>query len=384
MLYSSKPWQLIIILSLALYLAGCAGPATAPETIRIGLLLPLTGEYTLLGQNAQQTAELTVNQINAGGGLDVDGNRYQLELIIADDAGLPESAIEAARTLIYQQQVVAVIGPLLSRSAIPATIVAEEAQVPMLLPGATNPEATLGKSFVYRVAFVDSFQGRVMAVFSYDHLQASTAAVLFDVANKYNHDIAHIYRDAFVDLGGEVVAFESYITGTTDFSKQLTVIKEADPDILFLPNFSHEVLAQVEQAQSLDIEATIVGSDSWAGLLPENLALVDGSFFSSHYALDSNNPQAVAFQQLFKQSYDRVPEEAAALTYDAFGLLMQAIQAEGVTPEAIQLGLQQIERYEGVTGTMIYGATGDPERSVVILRIQDGQARYYQTIDPYP
>jgi branched-chain amino acid transport system substrate-binding protein len=374
----------IIILSLILCLVGCTGSPAAPTAIRIGLLLPLTGEYVALGQHAQLAAELIVNEINDAGGLEVNGVAYQIDLILEDDAALPESAIEAARTLIYQQQVVAVIGPLLSRSAIPATIVAEDAQIPMLLPGATNPEATLDKTFVYRVAFVDSFQGEVMAVFSYDHLQAKTAAILFDVANKYNHDIAHIYRNAFTNLGGEVVAFEEYITGDSDFSEQLNIIKEANPDIVFLPNFSHEVLPQIEQAQALGIEATFIGSDSWAGILSENLHLVDGSFFSAHYARDLTSPQAVAFQKLFEQTYGSLPEETAALTYDAFGILAEAIQAQGVTPEAIHLGLQHMGRYEGVTGTMIYGDTGDPERSAVILHIRDGQARYYQTIDPNP
>jgi branched-chain amino acid transport system substrate-binding protein len=375
-------WLWLISLVLLAGLLGCSNSRTAPDPIRIGMILPLSGDLAALGEAAVKAANLKIERINESGGLEVNGRRYQIELLVADDAGLPEEAIEATRHLIFTQNVVAIIGPMISRTAIPATLISEEAQIPMLLPNATNPEATVGKQFVYRVAFIDSFQGSLMAAFARENLKAQTTAVLYDTANKYNHDMAHIYREAFTASGGEVVAFESYVTGTTDFSRQIEAIKTAEPDVIFLPNYAYELLLQVEQIRTAGIEATLIGGDGWSGILPENLPLIEGSFFSGHYASDLPDEQAAAFQLQYEQAYNEVPGEAAALTFDGVGLLLQVIQNTGVTPEAIQAGMQELERFAGVTGTMLYGSTGDPNRSAVLLRVVNGNVRHYQTIDP--
>jgi branched-chain amino acid transport system substrate-binding protein len=377
-----KLYHLLILSLLLLPLTRCTGQQTGSDPIRIGLIAPLSGELGLLGDMAQKAARLQIDQINHNGGLEVNGIRYQLELLVADDAGLPEESIEAARSLVYNQNVVAIVGPMLSRTAISASIITEEAKIPMLLPNATNPEVTRGKSFVYRIAFVDSFQGKVMAAFAYENLHARTTAVLFDAANKYSYDMAHIYRDAFTDLGGDVVAFETYVTGATNFSEQLGIIRTAAPDVLFLPNYSHEVLLQAEQVRAAGLQATLIGGDGWSGILSENLPLLEKSFFSSHYAYDLASEPAAAFQSLYEQAYGGLPSEAAALTYDAFGLLLQTMQTTGVTPETIQTGLQQMTQYEGVTGIIIYDDTGDPQRSAVILHIAEGEIRHYLTINP--
>lgn len=377
--------KLCFLLILSLLLLGVVNcqEQTTPEPIRIGLVAPFTGNLDTLGESALNAALLWVEAINNSGGLAVNGTTYQVELLIEDSEGIPEKAIEATRSLIFRQDVVAVVGPMLSRTAIPASVISEEAQIPMLLPNATNPEATVGKSFVYRIAFVDSFQGSLMAIFSHEQLQAQKAAVLFDTANTYNHDVAHFYQDAFINLGGEIVAFEPYVTGTQDFSQQLAAISAAAPDILFLPNYSYELMLQIDQIRAANIQATLVGSDGWSGILPENLPRFEGAYFSSHYAIDLPNEKAVVFRELFEQTYQKPANESAALTYDAFGLLFQAIQTSGVTPEAIQEGLQQTEQYEGVTGTMLYDQTGDPLRSAVILRIINGTVRHFDTIDPH-
>ena len=375
-------WLWLVGLLLLSALLGCSGSRTTPDPIRIGMILPLSGDLAALGEAAMKAANLKIEQINKSGGLEVDGRRYQIELLVEDDAGLPEEAIEATRHLIFTQNVVAIIGPMLSRTAIPAALISEEAKIPMLLPNATNPEATIGKQFVYRVAFIDSFQGSLMATFARENLDARTTAVLYDTANKYNHDMAHIYREAFMANGGEVVAFESYVTGTTDFSRQIEVIKTAEPDVIFLPNYAYELLLQVAQLQAAGIEIALIGGDGWSGILPENLPLIEGSFFSGHYARDLPGEQAAAFQAQFQQTYNEAPNESAALTFDGVGLLLQVIQDSGPTPEAIQAGLQELERFAGVTGTMIYGSTGDPNRSAVILRVVNGSVRHYQTIDP--
>ncbi len=374
-------WSLITGFLIALTIYGLRN-RTAGE-IRIGVIAPLTGRPSDMEASTVKAAELAANQVNEAGGLEVGGQRYQLVLLVEDSANLPDTAVAAARKLINQDHVAVIIGPQISRNAIPVAVVAENAHIPMISPYSTNPATTAGKQYVFRIAYVDSFQGEVMARFALEQLNVQTAAVLYDVANEYNRDIAEFFRQSFTAGGGQIVAFESYTTGETDFSRQLAVIHDGQPQVLFLPNFNNDIVPQIHQAQAAGITATLLGSDSWDWEQSADLAAVDGAFFSTHYAHDAANATGQRFVELFRQQYNEVPDDEAALTYDAFNLLFQAIQNEGqVDPESIRMGLRQIEQFQGVTGLMRYTGTGDPEKSAIILQIKDGKAQYYETIEP--
>jgi branched-chain amino acid transport system substrate-binding protein len=364
-------------------LAGCSPTEETVSQVKVGVIAPLTGSIPAVGQSTKNAAELAVKEINDAGGLDVGGQKTEIVLFIEDNEDKEESAVSAAQKLINQNNVVAIIGPQASRNAIPASTIAENARIPMISPWSTNPETTAGKKYVFRVAFIDPFQGRVMARFAIEELEAKEAAVLYDVASAYNKGIAEIFEQVFEEAGGQVVTFEAYTTGEEDFTTQLTAIRDSGADVLFLPNYYNEVPLQVRQAHELGVEATAIGSDSWGQLAAEDMAEMEGLFFSTHYASDIASDVAQEFINKYKEAYGEIPDDVAALTYDAFGMLFQAIESQGeATPESIRNGLATMSQYEGVTGMMEYKGTGDPVKSAVILQIRNGKFTFYKLASP--
>ncbi|NJN44154.1 MAG: ABC transporter substrate-binding protein [Anaerolineae bacterium] len=328
-------------------------------------------------------AELAAKQVNDAGGLEVNGQKYKITLFIEDNQDKAEVAVAVAQKLINQDNVVAIIGPQASRNAIPVSNIAEASKIPMISPGSTNPETTAGKSYVFRAAFIDPFQGRVMARFTFEELNAQNVAVLYDIASPYNRDIAEIYKAVIEEAGGQVVAFESYTTGEEDFSSQLTNIQTSGAEVLFLPNYHNEVPAQVSQAREMGINIPIIGSDSWVTIEEKDRPLLDGSYFSTHYSTDIANDIAQSFIEAYRQAYEVTPDDIAALTYDAFGLLFNALQQQGKTdPESIRLGLASTENFEGVTGTMEFQGSGDPVKSAVVLKIENGEIVFFDLASP--
>lgn len=354
----------------------------AQKEIKIGVIAPITGEISNVGQSTVNAAEMAVKEVNENGGLYVNGEKYQIVLVIEDNEDKEQSAVAAAQKLINQDGVVAIVGPQASRNAIPVSNIAENAKIPMISPWSTNPDTTSGKTYVFRVAFIDSFQGQVMARFTFEEFGGQKIAVLYDIASDYNKGIAEIYKEIVENAGGQVVAFETYTTGEQDFTAQLARIKDSGAEVLFLPNYYNEVPLQAKQAREMGITATIIGSDAWSGIAEEDLGQLEGSFFSTHYAPDIANDAAQRFIEAYQQTYEQIPDDVAALTYDAFGLLFQAIQLQGVDSESIRTGLAAIEAYTGVTGTMEYRGTGDPIKSAVIIKIEDGKFVFYKQANP--
>jgi len=373
----------LMLLALALLALVSCGKPPVEQTIKIGVIAPLTGSIPAVGQSTVNAAQLAVREVNDAGGLEVGGQKLKIELFIEDNQDKKETAVGVAQKLINQTGVVALIGPQASRNAIPVAAVAEEAHVPMISPWSTNPQTTAGKRYVFRAAFIDPFQGRVMARFAVEELKAEKAAVLYDVASEYNKGIAEIFKQVFEEAGGRVVAFESYTTGETDFRPQLTAIRDAGAQVLFLPNYYNEVPSQVRQARELGVQAAIIGSDSWGQIEAADLAEMEGMYFSTHYAPDIASPAAQKFISAYQAAYGQLPDDVAALTYDSFGLLFQAIRSQGkADSESIRNGLASISHYEGVTGVMEYKGSGDPVKSAVILQIKGGRFQFYRLAEP--
>ncbi|MBM4295250.1 MAG: ethanolamine utilization protein EutJ, partial [Deltaproteobacteria bacterium] len=253
-------WALWILAGI--FLVGGCGKATTDE-VRIGINAEITGSKPTLGDSCKKAAELLAAEVNKDWGIKVGEKKYLLKLFIEDNEDKAESAAAAAQKLISQNNVLAIIGPNASGNAIPAARICEDAGVIMISPWSTNPKTTEGKKFVFRACFIDDFQGQVMAKFARDTLKAQTAAVLYDVASEYNKGIAEFFKKFFEQAGGKVVAFESYTKDDKDFSSQLTIIKGAKPNALFLPNYYNEVPLQAQQARRLGLTIPIIGSDSW-------------------------------------------------------------------------------------------------------------------------
>ena len=383
---------LSLILSISMILSACGPAGSSAATIKVGGIGELTGDIPAVGASFKNAATMAVQEINDAGGLDVGGKKYQIDFTIEDNAGKADQSASAAQKLITQDNVVAIIGPNASRYAIPASEIAESNKTVLISPWSTNPQTTLDaktgqpKKYVFRAAFIDPFQGRVVAKFALDNLKAKNAAVLYDIASDYNKGIAEFFKQTFEENGGKVVAFETYTTGDKDFTAQLTKIKDTNPDVIFLPNYYSEVPLQIQQAHRLGITAPFLGSDSWGSA--ELLTLCgkdcEGYYFSTHYAADNATPVAKKFIDAYKAKYGNTPDDVAALTYDSFGLLWEALKSAGkVDRQAVRDALAKIPNYEGVTGTMQFKeGSGDPIKSAVILQIKDGKFNFFANANP--
>jgi branched-chain amino acid transport system substrate-binding protein len=356
------------------------------------VIAELTGDMPAVGESCKKAAEMATKEINDAGGLEVGGKNYKVDLFVEDNAGKAEQSASAAQKLITQQKVLAIVGPNATRYAIPASEIAESSKVVLITPWSTNPRTTLDaktdkpKSFVFRACFIDPFQGRVVAKFALDNLKAKKAAVLYDVASDYNKGIAEYFKATFEQNGGQVVAFETYTTNDKDFSGQLTKIKKAVPDVIFLPNYYSEIPLQIQQAKRLGITVPFLGSDSWGSTELLKLCGKDceGYYFSTHYAADAATPAASKFIQAFQAKYNALPDDVAALTYDAFQLLWQAVKSAGsLDRQAVRDALAKVPKYDGVTGMMQFReGSGDPVKGAVILRIKEGKFTYFATANP--
>jgi len=380
----------IILLAAALAFTGCGKGDS--DSIKIGVIAELTGDVPAVGASCKNAAEMAVKEVNDAGGIELGGKKYPVKIFIEDNAGKADQSASAAQKLIAQQNVLAIIGPNASRYAIPASEVAESAKTALITPWSTTPKTTLDaktsvpKKYVFRACFTDPFQGRVVARFVLENLKAKKAAVLYDVASEYNKGIAEFFKETFEKGGGRIVSFETYTTNDKDFSAQLTKMKNASPDVIFLPNYYSEVPLQIQQAKRLGIAAPFIGSDSWGSAELMKLCGGDceGYFFSTHYAADAATEATKKFIEGYKSRYGVVPDDVAALTYDSFGLLLQAIRTAGKADrQAVRDALARIPSYDGVTGKMQFQeGSGDPIKSAVILQIKEGKFVWYANANP--
>jgi branched-chain amino acid transport system substrate-binding protein len=339
----------VILAALSLSLAGAV--AARAESVRIGVIAELTGDMPAVGASCRNAAKMAADEANAAGGLAVGAKKLKVELVIEDNGGKADQSAAAAQKLITQDDVVAIVGPNASRYAIPASEIAEGNQTVFITPWSTNPKTTLDattgkpKKYAFRSCFIDPFQGKVLAKFALETMKAKKAAVLYDVASDYNKGIAEVFKADFEKLGGKVVAFETYTTNDKDFSAQFTKIKAAAPDVVFLPNYYSEIPLQVQQAKRLGVTAPFLGSDSWgsAELLKLGGADLEGYYFSTHYAADNASPAAVKFIAAYTKAFGTPPDDVAALTYDAFGLLFTALKNAGASDrESVRAALAKL------------------------------------------
>ena len=369
---------------------GAPPPKTTGDTLLIGLNTELTGSIPVVGRSCRNAAELAVKDLNESGGLEVGGRKFKVELMVEDNEDKAESATAAAQKLVASG-VLAMIGPNASRNAIPASEVAESAKVPMISPWSTNPKLTVGardgkpKQYVYRACFTDEFQAAADAKFVLNYLKSKRPAILYDVSSEANKGQAEVFKKTLEAGGTPSVAFETYTSGDKDFSSQLSRIVAAKADSLFLPNYYSEVPMQVKQARRLGYTGPVMGSDAWSNteILKLSDGALEGQYFTMHYAPDRATPLCKDFMAKYKSAYQQDPDDVAALTYDAFGLLFEAIRTAGVV-DRVALGdaLRNTKSFEGVTGRMQFKGTGDPVKSAVVLQVKGGKFVYHDTVNP--
>jgi branched-chain amino acid transport system substrate-binding protein len=357
----------------------------APPELKFGVSAPLTGDIAAIGQATKNAALLAQDEANSAGGLKVGSSKRKVRFVIEDDENKPEGTATVFQKLINQDRVLAIIGSQASKCSNAGAPIAEAAKIPQITPWSTNPNVTKGRKFVFRACFIDPFQGKVVAQFAYNKLKAKTAAVLYDIASDYNKGIAEVFRNEFTKAGGKIVNFETYNTKDTDFSAQLTKIKGSDPDVLFLPNYFNEVPLQIKQARQLGIQAKVLGSDGWDDpqLIQLGGKLMEGAYFSNHYAVDNASPALKTFIASYQKKYNALPDAAAALTYDAAKIIFQAVTKAGKANSlAIRDQIAAIKNFSGITGVITYNGDGDPVKGAVMLRIENGKYVFDSAVNP--
>lgn len=384
--------MLALLFVMAFILGACAGAAS--DTITIGINAPMTGDIPKVGEGTKFAAEMWLEDINEAGGLEVGGKTYQVELVIEDNESKAESATKANTKMITQDEVLVIVGPQASKQAVPAGGVANDNETPMVSPWSTNPNTTLDRPWVFRTPFLDPFQGPVVAKFATDEFGFEKAAVLYDVASDYPKGLAEFFKQGWEEIHGpgSVVAYESFTTKDTDFSAQLTNIKESGAEFIFTPQYYNEVALIVQQAHELGWDAPIVGSDSWGSAELMNLCGDDciGQFFSTHYAAAGATGATKEFIDRYNEKYGYVPDDVGALTWDTMLIVQKAIQDCGeltgdiaVDRKCVRDALAQIKDFDGITGQMTFTEQGDPIKCAVIVKINDaGEFEFYKQSCP--
>ncbi len=363
-------------------------------TIKVGINAPITGDIPKVGEGSKYAAKMWLEDVEKAGGIEVGGKKYPVELVIEDNESKAESAVKANTKMITQDEVLIIVGPQSSKQAVPAGDVANNYETPMISPWSTNPATTKDRPFIFRACFLDPFQGPVVANFITDEFGFDKAAVLYDVASDYPKGLAEFFKMAWEEKHGpgSVVAYESFTTKDTDFSSQLTKIIRSGAQVLFTPQYYNEVALIVQQAKQLGWKGPIVGSDSWGSV--ETIELCGeacyGLFFSTHYAAAGAKGATKAFIDRYNKEYGYVPDDVAALTWDALRLAQAAIESTGKLTgkikedrKAVRDALTKIKDFDGITGKMTFTEDGDPKKCAVIVKISDkGEYEFYKSVCP--
>ncbi len=368
-------------LALAILLTGCAKKANENE-ILIGAYLSLTGTTATFGTSSLKGIEMAVDKVNASGG--VLGK--QIKLLTEDTQSKPEEAALAVTKLITRDKVRAILGEIASSRSLAAAPICQENKIPMVTPGSTNPEVTKKGDYIFRVCYIDPFQGEVIAKFAYESMGLRKVAVITDVKNDYSIGLAQFFTETFTKLGGTVVGEQAYSEGDTDFRAQLTAIKGLNPEAVVVPGYYQESALLIKQARELNMNIPFLGGDGWDSnkLLEVGGAAMEGTYFTNHYAADDTSAIVQDFVTTYKARFNNeIPDAMAVLGYDAALILFDAMTRAGTDdPTKVRDALAATKNFPGVSGTTTIDAERNARKASVIVKIQDGQFRFHAKVDP--
>ena len=308
----------------------------------------------------------------------------KFKLITEDDQSLAGQPATIVRKLISQDKVIAVLGEVASSKSLEAAPICQQNKVPMISPASTNPKVTEVGDYVFRICFIDPFQGTVMSKFALSK-GYKKIALLTDVKQDYSMGLAEFFVKHFTANGGEIVKEQKYSTGDKDFKAQLTSIKAAKPDAIFVPGYYGEVALLARQAKQLGIKVPLLGGDGWVGdsLLKVAGNALDGSFFSSHFSAEAKEPAIEFFVKKYQAKYGAVPDDMAALGYDSAMILADSIKRAGGTDGAkLRNALAATKDFKGITGNITIDAQRNASKSAVIMTIDAAAMKYLSTVSP--
>ena len=352
------------------------------DSIKVGEYASLTGKEASFGQSSHKGIVLAFEEINAAGG----ALGKALELFVEDNQTRPGESATAAKKLIAREKVIALLGEVASGRSLEAAPIAQAAKVPMIAPAATNPKVTETGDYIFRVCFIDPFQGTVMAKFAQDDLKAKRVAVLSSVSNAYSVGLAKFFRETFTAGGGEIVAENNFSEGDKDFRAQLTAVKAAGAEAVFVPSYYTEAALIVRQARELGITVPFFGGDGWEApqLLQIGGSALEGCYYSTHFSPENQEPAVQDFVKKFKARWsNETPDAFAALGYDAAYVLVDAIKRAGTTDgPALRDALAATRNFAGVTGMTNIDQNRDASKPAAILAIKGGKLSFFKTVAP--
>jgi len=364
----------LVVLALAL---------RAQDTIKVGEYASLTGKEASFGQQSHKGLTLAIEELNAAGG--VLGKK--LELITEDNQTKPGESATAVKKLISRDKVVALIGEVASGRSLEAAPIAQTAKIPMIAPAATNPKVTQTGNYIFRVCFIDPFQGTVMAKFAQTDLKAKKVAVLSSVSNAYSVGLAKFFKETFTANGGIIVSEKNFSEGDKDFRAQLTAVKAAGADAVFVPSYYTEAALIARQARDLGLNVPFFGGDGWVAdqLLEIGGEALNGCYYSTHFSPENQDPVVQAFVKKFKARWgaNENPDAFAALGYDAAYVLADAIKRAGSTEgPKLRNALAATKNFSGVTGVTNIDANRDASKPAAIIAIKNGKLEFLKTVAP--
>ncbi len=367
-------------LFLALMLA--FGAAASAESVKVGLIAPLTGEVAVYGNAVKEAVQLHIDDFNAA------DHPFDINLIIYDDKGDPTEAMNAYNKLVYQDDIAVLLGPVTSSPTFGVAEASVDDGIPALTPTATHPDVTTYGNNFFRACFEDPFQGGSMAKFASSELKATTAAIIYNNADTYSIGLRDAFMKTAEEVGLTVTTTEAYGASDIDFRAQLTNIIKTNPDVLFIPYYYNVTYMICSQARELGYTGTFLGVDGTDGVLAiegADVSVFDGMYFANHYSADSDSPVTQAFIKEYTDKYGATPNALAALGYDGAMIVCDALERvnnDGVkidgesSYEAIIEALRATE-VDGVTGHITFDENNNPIKTLSIIQIKDGAYHFY-------
>jgi branched-chain amino acid transport system substrate-binding protein len=361
-------------------MAGCRSSSKSDEIV-VGHYASMTGAEATFGQSTDNGVRMAVDEINAAGG--AGGKKFHV--ITYDDKSDAREAATAVTRLVTNDHVTAVLGEVASKLSLEGAPICQQNGVPMITPSSTNPKVTEVGDMIFRVCFIDPFQGLVCAKFARENLKAQKAAILYDQSQTYSVGLQAEFEKSFVKLGGQITTKAAYQKGEQDFTSLLTSIRSTKPDIIFLPGYYNDVGTIASQARKIGITVPLLGGDGWESPVLAKVAgdAINGCFYSNHYSPQDPSPKVQDFIQKYKKLYGNTPDSMAALGYDATQILRDAINRAGsLSGTSIAAQLAKTKDFDGVTGKITIDDHHNAVKSAVILEMKNGAPTYVTTITP--
>ncbi len=364
-----------------LIVSGCKFTSNDSETIRIGGLLPLTGNDSIYGISANNGIQLAIEENNHGSQL----LGKTIQFISYDTKSTKLNAEHGMRELYDKENVVAIIGEIASERTLIAAPIAQELKIPLISPTATNPTITDIGDYIFRTCFIDPFQGLAMAKFAFNNLKIKKVAIFSDGRSNYSSGLAEFFIDEFTKLGGVIVFEEDYSHTDNDFTLAIKRIQKSKPQAVFLPGYYNQVSDIVNQAKALKFKPQWLGGDGWdtPEIYSQKNVNLRGGYFTSHFSSEPKDPLALEFIKKYTEKYKQKPDGVAALSYDAARVLFNAIRrANSTENNKIRLALTKTEQFPSVTGKITINKNRDAQKTAFILRVDELKATFVTRVEP--